>query len=55
MGDVETYINKMVVNSITGNEPLSNFDAFRQTIIDLGIEDAIRIKQNALERYSNRK
>lgn len=55
MGDIETYINEMVVNFIIGNEPLSKFDAFRQTIIDLGIDDAIQIKQNALERYNNRK
>jgi len=44
-----------VVNFIIGNEPLSNFDKFCETIKNLGIDEAIQIQQNALERYNNRK
>ena len=51
MGDIDTYISEIVVKFITGTEPLTNFETFRQTIYDLGIEEAIQIKQNGFDRY----
>lgn len=54
MGDVDTYISEIVVKFITGTEPLSNFDTYVQNIMNLGIEEAIAIKQAGLERYNKR-
>jgi len=54
MGDVETYITEMVVKFITGIEPLSKFEEFRQNIYNLGVEEAIAIKQAGLDRYNAR-
>ena len=54
MGDIETYIDEMVVKFIIGEEPLSGFEEFRETIENLGIERATEIKQNSLDRYNAR-
>ena len=54
MGDVETYITETIVKFITGIEPLSKFDEFRQNIYNLDIEEAIAIKQAGLNRYNAR-
>lgn len=51
MGDVDTYISEIVVKFITGAEPLSSFETFRENIYNLGIEEAIQIKQAGYDRY----
>lgn len=51
MTDINTYREEMTYLFITGQEPLENFDAFVEQIKSQGIEDAIQIKQDALDRY----
>ena len=51
MTDINTYREEMTYKFITGQEPLDNFDAFVEQIRSQGIEEAIQIKQDALDRY----
>ncbi|WP_055669210.1 extracellular solute-binding protein [Desnuesiella massiliensis] len=55
MSDVNTYRDEMILKFITGKEPLSKFDSYVEQLKKMGIEDAIKIYQAALERYNNRK
>jgi putative aldouronate transport system substrate-binding protein len=54
MSEVQTYREEMFVRFITGQEPLSNFDAFQARLEQMGIERAIEIKQAGLERFNAR-
>lgn len=54
MTDINTYRDEMTLKFIVGQEPLSHFDSFVQTIKDLNIDRAIEIKTAALTRYYNR-
>jgi putative aldouronate transport system substrate-binding protein len=44
----------MINKFIMGQEPLSNFDAYRETLKSMKIEDAIAIQQAMYERYLKR-
>ncbi|GAA3410272.1 extracellular solute-binding protein [Paenibacillus hodogayensis] len=55
MNDVKTYRDEMVNKFIMGSEPLANYDKFVQTIKSMGIDEAIKARQAALDRYNNRK
>lgn len=54
MSEVQTYREEMFVRFITGQEPLSNFDAFQARLEQMGIERAIEIKQAGLDRFNAR-
>ncbi|CAM4008755.1 extracellular solute-binding protein [Paenibacillus alkaliterrae] len=54
MNDVGTYKSEMINKFITGEEPLSKFDEFAETIKAMGIDRALEIQQAALERYNKR-
>ena len=54
MSDINTYVDEMVVKFITGQEPLSNFDAYQDRLQQMGVERAIAIKQAGLDRYNAR-
>ena len=52
IGEVETYVKEMTVSFLLGNEDIeTGFDAYMQTLKDLGVEDAIAIYDAALQRY----
>jgi putative aldouronate transport system substrate-binding protein len=51
MGDVNTYALEMTTRFIIGTEPISRYDEFVNTLKRMGAEDAIAIKQAALDRY----
>ena len=51
LNDITTYRDEMVLKFITGEEPLENFDAYVETLKDMGIEEVIELKQAALDRY----
>ncbi|MFK7694544.1 extracellular solute-binding protein [Paenibacillus sp. HJGM_3] len=55
MNDVKTYRDEMINKFIMGAEPLENFDKFVSTIKSMGIDEAIKARQAALDRYNNRK
>ena len=54
MSDIDTYKAEMIVNFIMGIEPLDGFDEYAAQIKSMGIDNAIAIKQAALDRYNNR-
>jgi putative aldouronate transport system substrate-binding protein len=54
MNDVDTYALEMSTKFIIGAEPLSKYDEFINRIKDMGIAQAIRIQQTALNRYHTR-
>lgn len=52
--DIETYVQECNVKFITGNMSLDTYDAYRETLRQMGIEEAIAIQQAALDRYYKR-
>ena len=52
--DIDNYIDENLLAFIIGTTPLSEFDSFKETLISMGIEDCIAIKQDALDRYNAR-
>ncbi|MDF2718677.1 MAG: extracellular solute-binding protein family 1 [Paenibacillus sp.] len=54
MNDVNPYYEEMVNKFIMGVEPLDNFDKFVATIRKMGIDEVIRLKQDALDRFVTR-
>jgi len=54
MNDINTYRDEMIDKFITGQEPLEKFDEFVEQIKAMGIDEAIRIRQDALERWKKR-
>jgi len=55
MADINTLKNEMFNNFVTGKEPLSNISAFTARLKSMGIDEAVRIQQAALDRLNNRK
>jgi putative aldouronate transport system substrate-binding protein len=51
MGDVNTIIAETKWRFISGDEPLANFDAFRDRLVQAGIEEATAIQNAAYQRY----
>ena len=51
LSEVRTYVQEMTLKFITGAEPMENWDSFVTALEDMGIEDAVEIKQTALDRY----
>lgn len=49
--DIETYENEMIQKFIMGQAPLSEFDAFIQTIKGMGGDELTQIYQDQLDRY----
>jgi putative aldouronate transport system substrate-binding protein len=54
MNDINTLISENVVKFITGQRPISEFDAFIDQIKSMNIDRAVEIQQAALDRYNNR-
>lgn len=51
MSDIATYSLEHMIAMITGEEPVSNLDTYIATINEMGIENSIKIKQDAYDRY----
>jgi putative aldouronate transport system substrate-binding protein len=47
--DIDTYINEMRAKFISGQEPLSNFDAYLTTLKTMGMDRLIEIRQLSLD------
>ena len=54
MGEVSTYVNEMFTKFVMGVESLEKFDSYIETLESLGVERAIELKQNQLDRYNAR-
>lgn len=54
MTDVETYCGEMYLKFILGSESLDNFETYVQNVKNMGIEEAMKIEQAAVERYAAR-
>lgn len=49
--DIETYMEENMVKFVVGDKPLDEFDAYVDTLVQMGIEDCIAIEQAAYDRY----
>ena len=47
---IRTYTEQMLIKFILGQEPLSNFDSFRVTIEEMGVEDLLKTYESAYNR-----
>lgn len=54
MKDVTTYEMEMLHKFIAGQEPLSKLDEYFENLKNMGIEDAIKIKDTAYKRFLNK-
>ncbi|MDR1600181.1 MAG: extracellular solute-binding protein [Oscillospiraceae bacterium] len=54
MSDINTLRDERVINWIMGVEPLDTFEQYQETARSMGIERAIEIKQQVLDRYNSR-
>ncbi|MCR5153911.1 MAG: extracellular solute-binding protein [Lachnospiraceae bacterium] len=52
--DIETYVEECNVKFLLGQMSLDDYDSFRKTLKDMGIERCIELKQAALDRYNAR-
>lgn len=52
--DIETYVQECNVKFITGSMSLDTYDSYRDTLREMGIEEAIGYRQAALDRYNAR-
>jgi putative aldouronate transport system substrate-binding protein len=54
MTNVDTYADELILKFIIGAEPLSNFNAYLDQLNKLGVQEAIKLTQNAYNRYMSR-
>ncbi|HHY83800.1 MAG TPA: extracellular solute-binding protein [Clostridiales bacterium] len=54
MADIETYVEEMTAKFILGDEPLDRFDEYVQTIKEWGIDDIVKVYNDAYNRFKNR-
>lgn len=54
MDDVNNYITEMEIKFITGEEPLSNYDAFVAQLDRMGVNKALDVYRKAYEAYMAR-
>ena len=54
MNEINTYAIEMFNSFISGKTPLSDFDKYVSTLKGMGLDKAIQITQQELDRYSKR-
>ena len=54
MSDIKTYVDEMIVKFIKGEEPLSNWDSYLNTIYGMGLAEVEANYQAAYDRYLQR-
>ena len=48
--DLDTYAKGMILKFILGDEPMSNYQAFLDTCMDMGLQQMTNIYQGAYDR-----
>lgn len=54
LNDIKTYVSEMIDKFITGKEPIQNYDSFVKQLKNMGIEESVKIRQKAVERWAKR-
>ncbi len=54
MSGLNTFIDEMTAKFITGKEPLANWDKYMATLKQLNVDEALALRQKALDRYNAR-
>ena len=54
MNDISTLYDETLSKVIAGQLPLEKWDDFVKQVKQMGIDDAIKLRQAALDRYNNR-
>ncbi len=54
VNELNAYRDEMVLKFIMGIEPINNYDQFVNTLKSMGVEQAVKIYQDALKRYRSR-
>ncbi len=54
MNDINTYVSENLVRFITGEKPMSDWDAFTDQIKSMNIDKVAAVYEQALVRYNNR-
>jgi putative aldouronate transport system substrate-binding protein len=52
--NIDTYCQEMIIKFIIGTEPLSGYDRFLATLKTYGIDDVLKARQAAYDRYQTR-
>ena len=54
IADLSTYMAEHVLKFVTGEENMADYPAFVETLYEMGMQDAIDMKQTAYDRYLSR-
>lgn len=54
MSDITTYVDELIAKFIIGVEPIESYDSFTEGLKSRGIEDVLKAKQSAYERFLQR-
>ena len=54
MNDVNSKFQEVFTKVVNGSEPMETMTALPAQLKQIGIDDAIKIQQAALDRYNNR-
>lgn len=54
INEINTYKNEKILKLILGAEPINKFDEYTNQINKMGLDDVVKIKQDALDRYNRR-
>ncbi len=52
--EMNSYVDEMVIKFIKGEESFDNYDTFKATLIEMGVQRYVEIKQAAYDRYCKR-
>lgn len=54
MSNAESYVSEMTTKFIIGLEPMEKYDQYLDTLKKMQIDEAVKIMQNALDRYNKK-
>lgn len=54
MSDIQTYVDEMTLKFILGDVPLSEYEAYAERVKSMGLQEALDLRQAAIDRYLGR-